>query len=286
MEGLDLPSFDLVVATVDRADGLRILLDSLDRQTHRRFRVLAVDQNPDDRILPALAESHGLEIVHLRAPVGLSRARNVALPHLAADVVAFPDDDCAYPEDLLERVAIRLAKRPDLDAVTGRTTDADGRSAGRWSTAPGVVTRDTVWHRANSASMFLRRELVEHVGAFDERLGLGSGTLAASGEEIDYLVRALEAGATIEYDPSLVVHHELRPFTRESLRAVGRRDGASVGFILRKHRYGARTVGRMLVRPVGGTVVSLAHRDVGRAQFHLATFRGRIAGLRAGAGSV
>jgi len=283
VEGPDLPSLDLVVATVDRADGLRILLGSLDRQTHRRFRVLVVDQNPDDRVLAALAESPGLEIVHLRGPRGLSRARNVALPHVAADVVAFPDDDCAYPENLLERVATRLAKRPDLDAVTGRTTDAEGRSTGRWSTATGIVTRDTVWHRANSASIFLRRELVERVGAFDERLGLGSGTAASSGEEIDYLVRALEAGATIEYDPTFVVHHELRTFTRESLRAVGRRDGASVGFILRKHRYPARTVGRMLVRPVGGAVVSLAHGDVGRAQFHLATFRGRIAGLRAGA---
>jgi GT2 family glycosyltransferase len=283
VEGPDLPSFDLVVATVDRGDGLRILLDSLDRQTHRRFRLLVVDQNRDDRILPALAASPGLEIVHLQASRGLSRARNAGLPRLAADVVAFPDDDCAYPEDLLERVATRLARRPDLDAVTGRTTDADGRSAGRWSTAPGIVTRDTVWHGTNSASMFLRRGLVEQVGAFDERLGLGSGSLASSGEEIDYLVRALEAGATIEYDPSLVVHHELRTFTSESFRAVGKRDGASVGVILRKHRYPARTIGRMLIRPASGAVLSLAHGDLDRARFHVATFQGRIAGLRRGA---
>jgi glycosyltransferase involved in cell wall biosynthesis len=283
VEGPDLPSFDLVVATVDRADGLRILLDSLDRQTHRRFRVLVVDQNPDDRVLPALAASAALEIVHLRASRGLSRARNTALPHLAADVVAFPDDDCAYPGDLLKRVASRLAKRPDLDGVTGRTTDGEGRSAGRWSTTPGPLSRETVWHRANSASMFLRRDLIEQVGEFDERLGLGSGSTSASGEEIDYLVRGLERGARIEFDPTLVVLHELRTFTPDSLRAVGRRDGASVGFILRKHRYPARTVGRMLVRPVGGAVVSLVHGDVGRARFQLETLRGRIAGLRAGA---
>jgi len=282
VEGSDLPSFDLVVATVDRADGLRILFDSLDRQTYRRFRVLVVDQNPDDRVASALAASPELELVHLRAQRGLSRARNASLPHVTADVVAFPDDDCAYPDDLLARVARRLADRSDLDGVTGRTTDTDGSSAGRWSTVPGAVDRDSVWHRANSASMFLRRRLVERVGAFDERLGLGSGTLSASGEETDYLVRALALGASLEYDPTLVVLHALRTLTPESLQAIGRRDGASVGFILRKHRYPARAVGRMLVRPLGGSLVSLARGDVDRARFHVATLRGRVAGLRAG----
>jgi len=128
--------------------------------------------------------------------------------------------------------------------------------------------------------MFLRRALVEGVGPFDERLGLGPDSTWASGEEIDYLVRALELGARIEYDPDVVVLHEPRTFGPEALRAVGRRDGGSVGFILRKHRYGPRVVARMLVRPVGGIVVSLARHDPARARFHAATLRGRLEGLR------
>ena len=46
---------------------------------------------------------------------------------------------------------------------------------------------------------------MSRVGGFDEELGLGSGTPWHSGEEIDYLVRALATGAHLEYDPSLVV---------------------------------------------------------------------------------
>ena len=280
MEDFDLPSFALVVATVDRDDGLRILLDSLERQTYRRFRVLLVDQNDDDRVVPIVAASDELGIVHLHAPRGLSRARNAALAHVDADIVAFPDDDCAYPDDLLERIARRFAERPDLDGLTGRTTDASGRSSGRWATVAGPLARNTVWNRANSASTFLRRELVERVGEFDERLGLGSGWRWSSGEETDYLVRALDSGARIEFDPSLIVLHELRTFTAEELRAVGLRDGGSVGYILRKHRYPLRVVARMVVRPVGGVVVSLARRDLARARFHAATLRGRLTGLR------
>ena len=280
MEEHDLPSFALVVATVDRGDGLRILLDSLERQTHRHFRVLLVDQNDDDRVVPAIAASPALDIVRLHAPRGLSRARNAALARIDADVVAFPDDDCSYPDDLLERIGRRFAAQDDLDGLAGRTTDAAGRSSGNWVTNPGSLARNTLWNRANSASMFLRREVVERVGAFDEQLGLGSGSRWSSGEEIDYLVRALDSGARIEFDPSLIVLHELRTFTAEELTAVGRRDGGSIGYILRKHRYPPRVVARMLVRPVGGVLVSLARLDIARARFHAATLRGRLAGLR------
>jgi GT2 family glycosyltransferase len=280
VEDPDLPSFALVVATVDRSDRLRILLASLERQTHRLFRVLLVDQNDDDRVVPALAASPDLAVDRLHAERGLSHARNAAIPRVDEDIVAFPDDDCAYPDDLLERVARRFAARPDLDGLTGRTTDAAGASSGNWATEAGPLGRDTLWNRANSASTFLRRQLVEAVGAFDEQLGLGSGSRWSSGEEIDYLVRALDMGARIEFDPSLIVLHDLRTLTPDELHAVGLRDGGSVGYILRKHHYPAGVVARMLVRPLGGAVVSLLRGDVSRARFHLATWRGRLAGLR------
>jgi GT2 family glycosyltransferase len=271
-----LPSFDLVVATVDRVDELRVLLASLDRQTHRAFTVHVVDQNADDRLRPLLASFPQLDIAHLRSQPGLSRARNAALDRLAADVVAFPDDDCVYPDDLLERVARGLAERLELDGLTGRAVSPDGRSSASWKADPAVLTRENLWNRAISFTIFLRREIVSRVGGFDEELGLGSGTPWHSGEEIDYLLRALAAGARVEYDPLLVVTHE--PGTDDG--AMGLRDGASIGYLLRKHRYPRRVVARMLVRPVGGVAVSLARRDRDRARFHAATLRGRIAGYR------
>ena len=72
--------FELAVATVDRTHQLGALLDSLDAQTHRVFRLVVVDQNDDDRVERMLVEHPALEALRLRAPRGLSRARNVALP--------------------------------------------------------------------------------------------------------------------------------------------------------------------------------------------------------------
>jgi GT2 family glycosyltransferase len=273
------PSFDLVLATVGRTDELSRFLASLEAQTYRRFRLLLVDQNEDERLARVLAEHAELDVARLRSERGLSRARNVALPELGADIVAFPDDDCIYPSDLLDRV-VRQFGDDRLDGLTGRSVDVSDRSSASWELDGAVLTDTNLWNRAISYTIFLGRAVVERVGEFDEQLGLGSGTAWSSGEEIDYLVRALRAGARIEYDPTLTVVHEERALSADDLRARGFRDGASLGYVLRKHRYPRSEVARRLMRPVGGTLLSLARLDLPRARFHAATVRGRIAGLR------
>jgi len=269
----ELPSFDLVVATVGRTDELARFFESLVAQDYPRARVLLVDQNDDERLGPVIAASP-VEVIRLRSGLGLSRARNVALARIGADVVAFPDDDCVYPPGLLRRVGERLAAAHELDGLTGRAVGFDGSASASWRSDGTLLRRDDLWNRAISFTIFLRHATVEEIGNFDVELGLGSDTPWHSGEEIDYLVRALDRGARIEYDPALVVEHEVRPDTNE----IGLRDGASIGYLLRKHGYPAHTVGRMLVRPLGGALVALARLDTGRAGYQLATLRGRVRG--------
>jgi len=275
-----LPSFDLVVATVDRVAELERLLASVQAQTHRAVRVLLVDQNEDDRLEPVLQEQRSFNLVRLHAQRGLSRARTAALEDISADLVAFPDDACVFASDLLERVALRFAGDRALDGLTGRAVDETGRSSQSWAQDPAPLTRENLWNRAISFTIFLRAPLVARVARFDEQLGLGATAPWASGEEIDYLVRALDAGARIEYDPALVVTHPDTRVSPTTLTSLGNRVGASVGYILRKHRYPKRTVGRMLIRPIGGALVALARRDRTEARFHLSTLRGRLLGYR------
>lgn len=270
--------FDLVVATVDRTDALAALLESLEAQAHRRFRLVVVDQNADARVSELLAAHPSLETLHLRSERGLSRARNAALAHLTGDLVAFPDDDCAYAPDLLARVAFRFAADASLDGLTGRSAASDGEADPSWEREPAVLRPSNLWNRVISYAIFLRLDVVRRVGAFDERLGLGSGSLWSSGEEVDYVLRAVRAGARVEYDPRLVVHHAVKRYSSRELRAVGLRDGASVGWLLRRHGFGARTTARMLVRPLGGIGLALARRDLARAGFHASTLRGRLRG--------
>ena len=274
--------FDLVVATVARTDELDSLLASLDAQSHRAFRVVIVDQNEDDRVATVLERHAGLEVLRLRSAPGLSRARNAALPALTADVVAFPDDDCVYAPDLLARVARRFAADPRLDGLCGRPVAADGRTAGRWPSRAQRIRLDSIFHTAISHTIFLRRSVIGRVGGFDEQLGLASGTPWSSGEEIDYLARALRAGARVEYDPSLVVTHPVKVPSSDELVALGRRDGGSLGYVLAANRYPTGTIVRLLVRPLFASIAFAVLLDATRARFQLATFGGRLRGLAAG----
>ena len=256
-----------------RSDELELFLDSVEVQDFERLRVIVVDQNDDERV-EQIVHGRSVDVTHVRSERGLSRARNVGLRLVDADLVAFPDDDCVYPEGLLTRIASRFHSDGSLDGLAGRAADAEGRSSASWKTDPARLTDDNLWNRANAATIFLRRDLVTQIGDFDERLGLGSGKPWSSGEETDYLIRAVRAGARIEYDPDLVVGHDVR--LDDAL--VGRRDGASVGYLLRKHRYPPRVLTRMLVRPLGGIARALIDRDVSRARYYLASVSGRIRG--------
>jgi GT2 family glycosyltransferase len=269
------PSFDLVVATVGRTDELARFLDSVAAQEYAAVRVVVVDQNDDAR-LDAVVGGRPFRIERIRGPLGLSRARNAGLALVHADLVAFPDDDCAYPPGLLARVAEVLGVESPLAGLTGRAEDASGASGASWKDEGAILTDDNLWNRAISFTIFLRRGIVETVGSFDEELGLGSGRPWSSGEEIDYLIRAVRAGARIEYDPSLVMVHDLRADDART----GARDGASIGYLLRKHRYPLQVVFRMLVRPLGGSLLSVVRLDPARGRYYLASFRGRIRGYR------
>jgi len=273
--------FSLVLATVGRTEELRRFLASLASQTHRDFELVLVDQNPDDRVV-LIIESYKdqFAILHLRSAPGLSRARNMGLEHVRADAVSFPDDDCWYPPNLLERVADFFAQKPEWDGITGRTTDEQNKpSAGRWEDTAGPITRFNVWRRGPSVALFLRRSIVQRVGRFDEGQGVGAGTPWGSAEETDYLLRALNASFRLYYDPAVVVHHP-EPVVAYDERALARayKYGAGMGRVLRKHSYPLWFVAYQWMRPLGGVLLAILKGERSRACYHYQVFRGRIRG--------
>ena len=104
--------FSLVVATLNRVDDVRVLLQSLAEQTFTDFEVLLVDQNDDDRLRPVVEKfAPRLNLTRLHSTVrNSSHARNVGLPLCRGEIIAFPDDDCIYPRGYDWRKSIRLSK--------------------------------------------------------------------------------------------------------------------------------------------------------------------------------
>jgi glycosyltransferase involved in cell wall biosynthesis len=275
------PAIDLVLATVGRTQELARFLRALDAQTFRDFRLIVADQNCDGRLSPLLASfESAYPIIHLRVEPGLSRARNIALKRIEAEVVAFPDDDCWYPPDLLERVASLLSGHPEWDGVGGRAVDDVGKpAAGQLDAGAGAMTILNVWQRVATYTLFLRRRLIDAVGAFDEQLGPGSGTRWGAAEDLDYIARSLRAGCSVYYDPTLNVHH---PQTREQSprpeASQGYEYGAGLGRTLRKNGLPWWFAGYYVVRSFGASALSLLAGHPRRSRFYWAVGRGRVRG--------
>lgn len=272
------PRFSLVVATLGRVAELDVLLCSLAGQQSADFEVIVVDQNGDGRLDDMLARhAAAMPIRRLRSNVrALSHARNLGLAQCRGALVGFPDDDCTYPPGVLAAVDAAFAADPALDLLSGAAAaPGGGLGSGRWHPVAAPISRANVWITAISFTVFLRRAVLERIGGFDERLGVGAPFGAA--EETDLVVRAIDAGARARYDPALLVLH---PDKRLSEVAAARAFsyGAGCGFVLGKHRFALPVVASFLMRPVGGVLRAVLRRRRIEALYYARTLAGRIRG--------
>jgi len=277
--------FSLIMGTLGRKDEVGAFLESLQRQDHRNFELLIVDQNPDERLADLITQYRKHYCIRrYRSAPGLSRARNVGLRYATGDVIAFPDDDCWYPDGLLSYVATRLQAQPSLDGLTGRFVDGAGRAEGRWLPHSQTLNRFNVWRGAISFSIFLRRPLVERIGGFDEALGVGAGTPWGAGEETDFLLRGMKEGGRIDFDRDLVLHHPVKTadFGPAAIERQSRYE-AGFGRVIRRGGFPLWYFPWVCSRTVAGSLLALCQGRVAQARFKWHSVLARVHGWRHGA---
>lgn len=274
------PLVSLVVGTLGRSSELVRLFDSLRVQTYKEFEVIIVDQNRDDRAERVTGtHGHGLALRLIRSERGLSRARNLGLRFADGEIIGFPDDDCWYPPDLLERVVALLNAEPLNGGLSGRCVSECGENWSRFDKVAGHLAPLNVLTRATAAAMFLRGGVLQDVGGFDERMGVGAGTPFQSAEEMDCLLRVLARGHRLVYAPSVCVFHEPAVLEHGPASWTRARDyGRGLGYLLRRHRYPVWFKLYLVSRAVGGLCVSLALGDLARARYYFHSAAGRVSG--------
>jgi glycosyltransferase involved in cell wall biosynthesis len=273
--------FSLVVATLGRTSELQRLLASLERQTHRDFDVIVVDQNPDERLLPILgAFEKRLDIRRLTCPPGLSRARNAGIREGTGDTVCFPDDDCWYPDDVLEKLKTLLDNHPDWHAIIGDAVDESGNAILPWRDRPGRVTKPICWRHAVTFACFVRAAALKKVGGFDESLGPGSGAPWGSGEDNDLMLRILKGGFRVQYENNIRINHPRMFLSFDKASRLKRYQYAlGDGRLLRKHPMPLWWNALFFAVPTGRALIALMRFRLDETSFHWATFIGRISGF-------
>jgi GT2 family glycosyltransferase len=210
--------FAFVVATRNRHDELMRFVESLRKQKGADVAVLVVVDQSDPEVAEknkmALGLVTDIPILYVRDEgLGLSRARNLGLRLIYEEIsaaqepvfIAFPDDDCVYPEGLLEGVVRLIKTHPSSDFFALPYGDETG-IAPRFPKIPRHISLWNVFHFTSSVGLFVKaRALVDMF--FDEKIG--SGTDLPAGEEIDLVIRLLARGRRGVYDPTQVVYHKV-----------------------------------------------------------------------------
>jgi glycosyltransferase involved in cell wall biosynthesis len=283
----EISAIDLVVPTLGRTAELSRFLDSIAAQAWGGSkRVILVDQNSGDRLVPIVdAAGDRLDILHLRSEPGVSRACNVGFRQCTAPVIARADDDCWYSPDTLERVVNAFEEHPEWDAVCGSSCDESGRPTQlRWDKTAGNVSRDNIWRRAIGFTLFVKRPLAESLGDWDESYGprpSEDGSIRGGSEDGEYLLRIIERGFALGYDPSIrIFHAEATPAVRDrrSMRKAYYY-GLDHSRLLRHYGYPRWYPAWRSAQLFAGAGVFLARGEPGRARFYGAMARGRLVGM-------
>lgn len=216
----------LVISTRNRAAQLEQALESYARLQYQGAWELVIVDNGSSDATPQLLGAFGRRFsgnvrVLQHARPGLGGARNVGWRAARADIVAFTDDDCYPQQDYLARIdgcfsdprygfvggRVLLHDPSDLP-VTIQLCNHRVEFPPKSYIAPGEV------HGANFA---FRRQALEAIGGFDERLG--AGTKYHSAEDTDAIARVSAMGWWGLYDPAPAVsHHHRRRDAKERQR--------------------------------------------------------------------
>jgi glycosyltransferase involved in cell wall biosynthesis len=191
------------------------LLEALRAQTlHReRFEIVIGDDGSTDGWTEAIAAENGWLRVAPGPPLNSYAARNRAVRASRAPVLAFCDADCRPEPGWLEG-GLEALERTDLAAGRIRFIVPTPRTV--WTLLDMDGTKDherqAEQGTAETANLFLRRDVYDRLGGFDD-------TLPEHGD-FDFVERCVGAGLRLEYAPEAVVWHPARERARPFLRAL------------------------------------------------------------------
>lgn len=278
------------ISTLERPGGVARCLDAILAGTALPAEIIVVDQSSGEATQVAVEQRRtGLVpiVYHRQQRRGLSASRNAVLARASCPVIAVTDDDCVPSPQWITAIdrAFRSPAAPDV--VTGRVLPLGPEVPGlyavssRTSAVPAIFTGNVVpWVAGTGGNCAVKREWIERIGRYDERLGAGSP--GGAGEDLDWLYRLLRAGARIQYEPEVLIYHERQSKARRiaTRSSYGRGAGACCGVWLRRGDVHAlRMLGYWMILRTRLMVRAVRRRQWSIVYEELLVQRGTVAGL-------
>lgn len=254
----------MIIPTRNRPRDLDRCLESLAGVDYPAWELIVVDQGQPAASTPILAgRAANVSVQHVMVPPrGASAARNEGLAVARGDIMAFLDDDCTVKSSWLRDVVDVFDRCQPAGVAYGQVVAAD-HDPGDFIPVNLIEVERTLYQRdwrelwlhgihVMSASMYVRRQVFELIGSFDEQLG--SGARFPAGEDVDYAYRALLNKMAVVITPSITVTHH-------GARSV--RDG-SVSRLIRASLRGAAATQLKLLKSGQGLALLLIASNLWR----------------------
>lgn len=198
----------LILATLGRDRELVDLFESLASQTYKDFELIIIDQNVDgkiDSIVEAFKDSMPLK--HMKVNFnGNARARDYGIQFAVGDIIAFPDDDCVYETDVLEKVVGEFEQQQQLGILVAGSYDFSKTnfSIGVNSHKPIYFSRFNMMG-VEFTHFFCLTRMRRQEFYLDHDFGINSKYCGAEGPELLY--RLLRAKHKAFYTPDIKIYH-------------------------------------------------------------------------------
>lgn len=188
----------IIVPCFNSIKCIDIFINSVVQQTYKNIEVVAVNDGSTDGTggyLDRHQSSLSLKVVHNPGNKGMTYSRNIGIEHTTGDYIWFLDSDMELPPEAVER-CVSTCENEGYDALM-----IPERSKGTsfWALCRGFEKRINDDDLNKNACRFMKREVIEAVGNYDENL--------TAAEDFDYHMRVNEKGFKYKLIKSTFLYH-------------------------------------------------------------------------------
>lgn len=229
------PLVSVVIPAYEAERFIGAAIESVLAQTYAPVETIVVDDGSADRGAGIASTYEGVAVLR-QENAGPSAARNRGFAAARGEFVAFHDADDEMPPDKLEIQVGHLLAEPGAGCALGtqELIVEQGAELPFWaegSPAPAVLPERPEALRdepqVHPMTMVVRRQVFEQVGGFDESM--------RSAEDLDWMMRAAEAGVEIARLHDVVLRRRVHPDSITQDAGLGR-EGLARAFKARLDR--------------------------------------------------
>ena len=250
------PRVSIIIPFRDQPELLRVCINSiLDKSSYRNFEIVGVDNQSCDPRLPGLMRElqrrdRRVRFLGYDAPFNYSALNNFAVKQTDGEHLLLLNNDTeVVTADWIECL-LEHSQRPEVGAVGAKLMYPDGtlQHAGVVVGLGGVAGHPHLFLPAEHPGYFARAQLVQNLSAvtfacamtrrdvFEQLGGLNERDLAVAFNDVDYCLRAREAGYLLVYTPNAVLyHHESKSRGYEDNPDKQKRFNAETDYIQQRH---------------------------------------------------